>query len=138
MDEFRYGDILNLEYPNHEIERDFPDQVLRAAQFAPFAALTGYDETVEETSRFTEQRVELEPDAQEELNRVLNDVKAHSAEDIGYSITYFVPDEKKQGGRYVTVTDRIICIKEYEKILLTEHHGAISIPDIVMLKQVSQ
>jgi len=54
MNDFQYNDILNIPYPNPEIEKDFPDKILRAAQFAPFAALTGYDEAVEETARLTD------------------------------------------------------------------------------------
>lgn len=132
---FRYHDIVNMEYPNHEIEKDFPDKVLRAAQFAPFAALTGYDEAVEESARFTDQRIDLEPDAQEELNRILNDIKAHPEDEKRCRLTYFVSDEKKQGGRYVTVTDKITKIMEYEKVVVTEHHGAIPITDIVMIER---
>lgn len=52
-----YDDIINMEYPNAEIERDFPDKVLRAAQFAPFAALTGYDDAVKETARQTYEKI---------------------------------------------------------------------------------
>lgn len=50
MSNFEFQDILNMQYPNPEIEKDFPDKILRAAQFAPFAALTGYDEAVIETA----------------------------------------------------------------------------------------
>lgn len=50
MDKFQYDDILNYQYPNPEIERDFGESVLRAAQFAPFAALTGFDEAIDETA----------------------------------------------------------------------------------------
>ena len=53
MSNFEFEDILNMQYPNSEIEKDFPDKILRAAQFAPFAALTGYDEAVIETARLS-------------------------------------------------------------------------------------
>lgn len=61
---FRYYDILNMKYPNPEIERDFPDKVHRAAQFAPFAALTGHDEAIEETVK----RIEIEAEKTEEYD----------------------------------------------------------------------
>ena len=135
MEKFPYEDMLSMAYPNYEIEKDFPDRVLRAAQFAPFAALSGYDDAVEETARVTEQRVELDVDTVEELNRVLNEVKEHQGEEVPYIITYFVPDEKKEGGAYVTVTDRILEIKEYERLLICEKQGAVSIPDIIKLER---
>lgn len=56
MKEFQYSDILNYEYPNFEIESDFPDKIIRAAQFAPFAALAGYDEAVKESARETSRK----------------------------------------------------------------------------------
>ena len=68
MSNFQYDDILNMQYPNPEIEKDFPDKILRAAQFAPFAALTGYDEAVEETARLTDSKIELDEYQKSELN----------------------------------------------------------------------
>ena len=68
MREFQYDDILNMPYPNPEIEKDFPDEILRAAQFAPFAALTGFDEAVEETARLTDSKLELDEYQKAELN----------------------------------------------------------------------
>lgn len=72
MSNFEFEDILNMQYPNSEIEKDFPDKILRAAQFAPFAALTGYDEAVIETARLTDRKLELDEYTKEELNRKLN------------------------------------------------------------------
>ncbi len=135
MEKFPYEDMLLRAYPNYEIEKDFPDKVLRAAQFAPFAALTGFYDAVEETARVTDQRVELDIDTAEELNRVLHEVKEHQGEDVLYTITYFVPDEKKEGGTYVTITDRILEIKEYERLLICERQGAVLIPDIIKLER---
>ena len=60
MSKFQYDDILNMPYPNPEIEKDFLDKILRSAQFAPFAALTGHDEAIEETARLTDSKVELD------------------------------------------------------------------------------
>ena len=93
MSEFRYNDILNMPYPNPEIEKDFPDKILRAAQFAPFAALTGYDEAVEETARLTDSKVELDEYQKVELNEKLQFL-GNSEDDDEVSITYFVPDKK--------------------------------------------
>lgn len=68
MSEFKYNDILNMQYPNPEIEKDFPDKILREAQFAPFAALTGYDDTIAETARRTDSKLELDEYEIEKLN----------------------------------------------------------------------
>ena len=135
MEKFPYDDMLSMAYPNYEIEKEFPDKVLRAAQFAPFAALTGFDDAVEETARVTEEKMELNFDMAEELNRILSEAKEHQGEDVSYIITYFVPDEKKDGGTYLTISDRILAIKEYEKLLVCEKHGAIFIPDIIKMEQ---
>ena len=92
MSEFRYNDILNMPYPNLEIEKDFPDKILRAAQFAPFAALTGYDEAVEETARLTDAKLELDEYQKAELNDKLQFIN-NSEDNEDVCITYFVPDK---------------------------------------------
>ena len=73
------------------------DMIKRAAQFAPFAALTGYGDAVDEAARLTDEMVSLGEDAVEELDRRLSDA-ARSGREV--AVTYFVPDEKKAGGRY--------------------------------------
>ena len=105
MSIFEFEDILNMQYPNPEIEKDFPDKILRAAQFAPFAALTGYDEAVIETARLTDKKLELDEYTKEELNRKLNFLKDNLDDLPETSITYFVPDKIKAGGKYVTKRD---------------------------------
>ena len=134
MSEFRYNDILNMPYPNPEIEKDFPDKILRAAQFAPFAALTGHDEAVKETARLTDQRIELDEYAKDEINRRLNYIKEHIEDEQMFSITYFLPDKKKDGGRYVTATDFVVKIKDYENTVVMYDKTEIPIPDILMIE----
>ena len=133
MDEFKYKDILNYNYPNPDIEKDFPDKILREAQFAPFAALTGHDEAVKETARLTDQRIEIDEYAKDVLDRRLNYIKEHNEDEQMFSITYFLPDKKKEGGRYVTVTDTIFKIKMYENMLLMNNKTEIPISDILMI-----
>ena len=93
MSNFEFEDILNMQYPNSEIEKDFPDKILRAAQFAPFAALTGYDEAVIETARLTDSKLELDEYTKEELNRKLNFISENIDDLPETSITYFIPDK---------------------------------------------
>ena len=98
-----YGDIIDL--PHHQSPTR-PHMSLhdRAAQFAPFAALTGYGDAVAETARFTDNMVTLDESAIDELEWKLREAVMM---DKDITITYFVPDEKKDGGSYVSVSGRI-------------------------------
>ena len=112
-----YEDIIHLP---HHVSATRPQMSMsdRAAQFAPFAALTGYDEAIKETGRLTDDRIELD-----ENTRTALDIKqAYLAENINIhpeiSITYFLPDTKKDGGEYVTATGSLKRIDEYERMLI--------------------
>lgn len=132
--EFLYRDILNTPYPNPEIEKDFPDAVLRGAQFAPFAALTGHDEAIAETARLTDGKVQLSEFEQEELNRTLQYLLEHLDECPKVSVTHFVPDTKKQGGAYITKQGTLIKIRTTEQKLLLSDGTEVFIPDILSLE----
>lgn len=132
MSEFQYNDILNIPYPNPEIEKDFPDKILRAAQFAPFAALTGYDEAVEETARLTDSKVELDEYQKAALNDKLIFL-SNSESDEEICITYFVPDKKKSGGAYITKKGIVLKIREYEKDVVMDDGSEIPIDDIIAI-----
>lgn len=134
MNEFKYKDILNYQYPNLEIEKDFPDKVLRAAQFAPFAALTGHDEEIEETARTTDGKIELDEYAKDEINKSLNFIQEHTEEQLPISITYFLPDKKKEGGKYITKSGFVTKLSEFEKIVVLNDGTAIPITDIAELE----
>ena len=133
MSEFQYNDILNMQYPNPDIEKDFPDEILRAAQFAPFAALTGFDEEVEETARITDSKVELDEYQKAELNDKLLFLN-NSEDDEEVSITYFVPDKKKSGGAYITKKGIVLKVREYEKDVVMEDRTEIPIDDIIEIE----
>lgn len=133
MSEFQYNDILNMPYPNPDIEKDFPDKILRAAQFAPFAALTGYDEAVEETARLTDSKVELDEYQKAELNDKLIFLN-NSESDEEVCITYFVPDKKKSGGAYITKKGIVLKIREYEKDVIMADGTEIPIDDIIAIE----
>ena len=127
-----YADIIDLP---HHVSRNHPQMPLRdrAAQFAPFAALTGYEAVVGETARLT--AVKREPDAQEaeELNRQLAAVIEHLSERPEVTVEYFVPDERKSGGAYVTVTGRLRHVSLPEKVLVMEDGTVIPMDDIAAL-----
>lgn len=133
MSSFRFQDILHLPYPNPEIERDFPDRVLHSAQFAPFAALTGHDAAVEETARLTEAQRLLDEAQTEVLNRKLFFLREHLEEMPPVSVTYFVPDAKKEGGSYRTITGILKKLAEEQNLLILEDGTQVFLTDITEL-----
>lgn len=129
MSEFKYKDILNMKYPNSEIERDFPDKILREAQFAPFAALTGYNDAIDEAARQTDRKIGLDEYEIERLNNKLKYLSEASETDE-VVITYYVPDKKKDGGAYVSKSGIVIKVREYERDIVTDDGTKIPIEDI--------
>jgi len=99
-----YEDIVNQ--PHHVSKKHPPmEMIKRAAQFAPFAALTGYGDAVEETARLTNDKAVLAEDTLAEMDRKVSDALILGNE---VTITYFIPDERKDGGRYDTAKGKII------------------------------
>ncbi len=124
-----YDDIIHLP---HHVSQNHPQMPLRerAAQFAPFAALTGYEAAVGETARLTAKRRELDAQEAAELNRRLADLAARLKDRPKVTIEYFVPDERKAGGAYVTVTGVVRNISVSERLLVMEYGTAIPLEDI--------
>ena len=127
-----YDDIIRLP---HHVSRNHPQMPMldRAAQFAPFSALTGYEAAVGETARLTAERRELDAQEAEELNHRLTALIARLPERPEVTIEYFVPDERKSGGTYVTVTGRVRHISVVEKTLVMEDGTEIPLDDIVSM-----
>ena len=112
-DEHKYDDIIAL--PHHVSTRHPQMSPMdRAAQFSPFAALTGHDAAIKEMARLTEERGELDESRKEELNERLWLIRERLSERPEITFTYFKPDEKKSGGAYLTVTGKVKRIDEYE------------------------
>ena len=126
-----YKDILNTEYPNMETEKDFPDKVNRAAQFAPYAALVGFEDIVHETARLTERKIEPDENQKEIINRNICYIKDNIEQNIKVDITYFVKDELKAGGSYVQEKVVIEKIREFEKEIILADGRVVEIGDIV-------
>ena len=105
----------------------------RAAQFAPFAALTGYEAAVGETAQLTAERRELDPQEAEELNRLLAALIDHLPDRPEATIEYFVPDDRKSGGAYVTVTGRVRHVSVPERTLVMEDGTVIGFEDIAAI-----
>lgn len=111
-----YDDIINLP---HHVSKRHPQMPMfkRAAQFAPFAALTGYEAALREAERTTQEFREPAADRMEILNRRMAVLRSRLAEQPHIVVTYFLPDGRKEGGRYVKVTGRLLKILEYEQLL---------------------
>lgn len=126
----RYEEIINL--PHHESERHARMSMLdRAAQFSPFAALTGYDAAIEETARLTDTKIELDESEKEVL-----DLRLREAMECGrpVRITYFLPDERKTGGAYVCTTGKVKKLDTLTGSIVTENGTSIMLEDIVGLE----
>lgn len=128
-EKFPYEDIVNL--PPHISKRHpQPTMMDRAARFAPFAAITGYEEMVLEEARVTEERIDLDEGALSHLNEKLNMIQEFLDEEPEVTITYFEPDKKKSGGAYVSITGTVKRIDEYEHLVLMTDGKKIKIEEI--------
>ena len=126
----KYEDIINQKRP---ISKKHPPMPLeeRAAQFAPFAALTCYEETITETAREVDKRIELDEEAQNTINRKIQELKQQIVTKPIVAITYFQKDLRKEGGEYITVTEKIRKIDDYKKIIVLENKTEIPIREIL-------
>lgn len=124
-----YSDMVSLPRPVSDRRLPMPIRN-RAAQFAPFAALTGYDDAVQEAGRRTEGRIELSEDEAEELNRRLCWVRDHVKDAPKVTVTWFVPDAVKDGGAYRTVTDHVAAWKEHRRVFLLQSGVTVSVQEI--------
>jgi hypothetical protein len=128
-----YDDIINL--PHHvSATRPHMPAIDRAAQFSPFAALTGYDAAIKETARLTGERMELDEYMKDVLSIRLQIIADQLKEHPEIAITYFQPDEKKNGGAYVTVIGIAKKIDEYERILVMTDGTWIPIDEIISIE----
>lgn len=130
----RYDDIITR--PHHTSEKRcrmaVPD---RAAQFSPFAALNGYDAAIRETGRLTDSRIELTQDSRTALDETLQALAVRLGEQPGIRVTFFVPDERKAGGAYVTVTGRVRKIDAYRRRLILASGEEIPVDEITALEE---
>ncbi len=110
----------------------------RAAQFAPFAALTGFDGEIEETARLTSGRPELDEDEKYFIDRSLQNIRRSLEKRPNVILTVFVPDSRKEGGALVEHAGAVIGINEYARTILLESGASVNIDDIVSIRQADQ
>ena len=114
-----YDDIIA--FPHHRSKTHPPMSIQnRAAQFSPFAALTGYDEAVKETARLTDEKTELSEDALASLSEKLKTLGYLLKDRPSVSVIWFRPDQRKEGGSYLTSRGVVTKIDEYRRILRLE------------------
>ena len=125
-----YSDIIDLPhvepYNHHRMSMQ-----ARAAQFAPFAALTGHSDAIAETARQTEQELELCDDNRSLLDQTMQQLLSHLAERPHVTFTYFVPDARKSGGSYTTRTGIVQQVDSYTRTLTLEGGAKVPIQHIV-------
>ena len=130
-----YDDIIKL--PHHtSTSRPRMSAYDRAAQFSPFAALTGYDSAITETARLTDTRVELDEYSKADLNKKLCIIQDQMDKQSEVSITYFQPDKKKSGGAYITAIGCVKKIDEYGRTVVMRDATKIPIEDILEIDGV--
>ncbi len=129
----RYNDIINLPHYRSN-KRPHMSAHDRAAQFSPFAALTGHDEAIQETARLTDKKVELDEATKTMLNEKFNFIMEHIYDQPEITATYFIPDTLKDGGRYVLFTGKVKKYDYLNRILHFIDNTEIKIDDIIEIE----
>lgn len=130
-----YDDIIHL--PHHVSSKHPPMSMRdRAAQFSPFAALNGHGDAIRETARLTEDFIAPDESTQRELDQKMGYLLAHIGEHPSVIITYFSPDEKKEGGAYLTKKDHLAKYDEYMQEVQLDDGTRISIKSIVNIEGI--
>lgn len=125
-----YEDIINLPYSGSKRPKKMT-LYERSAQFAPFSALTGYEDQVKETSRITDKKIEIDDGLQSLLNSKLNIVENNIKDKPLITITHFVKDKKKDGGKYITTTGNVKRIDNVEHTIKLTDNTIINLYDII-------
>ena len=129
-----YDDIIDLPRPKSKHEpMPMSD---RAAQFSPFAALTGYGDAIDETARLTDHRIELSEEERTELDYKQQYLSTLDSPTV--TVTYFVPDECKTGGAYVTHTGTLKRIDEIERTMVFADGARVSLDEVIAIERDSQ
>ena len=129
----KYSDIINKSRPVSYRHKKMSNYE-RAAQFSPFAALTGYDDVIKETARETNSRIEINEEQKTILNKKLLLIKEKIHNKPKIAVTYFIPDVKKDGGKYIEVTENVVKIDEYDRKIILENGEEVQIEEIIEIK----
>lgn len=134
--ETNYDDIINLP---HHVSKNRPhmSNYDRAAQFSPFAALKGYDDEIDEAARLTDEKWSVEGERVADINEKLLLLKDTVNQHPSVKIVYFVKDDRKSGGAYLTVEARLKKFSEYERNLVLDNNLTINFDDIYNIEFVN-
>ena len=124
-----YDDIINLKRPISKHPKMSLYQ--RSAQFAPFAALTGYEGQVKETARLTDRRIELDEEMKLILDLKIQVIKEMLSDNPEVEITYSIPDTRKDGGKYETIINNVKKIDSYNEHIIMQNNLKIEIKEII-------
>lgn len=129
-----YDEML---YMPHPVSRKHPQMSRydRAAQFSPFAALTGHEAAVQEAARVTEERAELDEGEKERLNEILYTLLEKYQGHPDISVTYFCPDKRKSGGKYVTETGKIQKLDTFRRTIRLDNQSEIPLDQISNIEE---
>jgi len=125
-----YEDIINLPY-NGSKRHNKMSLYDRSAQFAPFSALTGYDEQVKETGRLTDKKIEIDDGLRSLLNSKLNLISDNIKSKPLITFTYFIKDKKKDGGKYITTTGNVRKVDDIESTVTLTDGTIINLYDVI-------
>ena len=128
----KYDEIMGLP---HHVSRTRPQMPMsdRAAQFAPFAALTGYDSAIKETGRLTDEKIELDEEALTTLGMKYQFLMDALDDEPEVTITYFQPDERKAGGKYVSATGTVKKVDDFERRITMRDGTKIPMDDVLSI-----
>ena len=128
----KYDEIMGLP---HHVSKTRPQMPMsdRASQFAPFAALTGYDAAIKETGRLTDERIELDEGALTALNMRYQLLMDALDEEPEVEITYFKPDERKAGGKYVSAVGVVRKVDDFERRITMQDGAKIQMDDVLSI-----
>lgn len=129
----QYAGIINLPH-KQSTKRPKMSRIDRAAQFAPFAALTGYDDAIKEIGRLTDDEIELSEETLNQLNTRFQTLLDYVGENIEVTITYFVPDQVKSGGSYVTERGSVKKFDAYERLITMSSGTKIPMDKILSIE----
>jgi hypothetical protein len=129
----KYDDIINLEHPTSKVHLRMSREA-RAAQFAPFAALTGYEDAVRETARLTDKRIDIDDELKKILNSKLEYIENNLDKRMNVTFTYFVPDLRKSGGSYIDIFGVVRRIDKVEGVIILTNKSKIPISEIISIK----
>ena len=128
-----YDDIMDL--PHHvSATRPQMSMIDRAAQFSPFAALTGYDAAIKETGRLTDDKIEMDEEALNILNMKFQLLVDSLADEPEITFTYFKPDERKAGGAYIDVTGKVKKVDDFERLIVMQNGTKMPMDDILNIE----